>query len=190
MSSAAPVQDLPPAGGFPHTIRYKRYLPSRGPSGAVLILGTLGIMAYGWNQLFHSNAEFKEIRREKAYARIFITPLLQAETDRDLVRRLDSLKRRETEAMKDNPDWVPFDLKAPVSGIGKGGVFDPSQSEPVYHTRRYVSPTYVYLPPPKDKEAPSHAIISPQWWRGSTMFTKNPPYHHRDDFTKEHPIGK
>ncbi|KAJ1342322.1 hypothetical protein BSLG_003245 [Batrachochytrium salamandrivorans] len=116
-----------------------------------------------------------EIRREKAYARIFITPLLQAETDRDLVRRLDSLKRRETEAMKDNPDWVPFDLKAPVSGIGKGGVFDPSQSEPVYHTRRYVSPTYVYLPPPKDKEAPSHAIISPQWWRGSTMFTKVGP---------------
>jgi hypothetical protein len=32
--------------------------------------------------------------------------------------------------------------------------------------------------------------ISAQIWRGTKMFTKNPPYQDRNDFTKEFPIGK
>ena len=36
------IQDSAPAGGFPTTIRYKRDLPRRGPSGAVLLI------AAGW----------------------------------------------------------------------------------------------------------------------------------------------
>jgi hypothetical protein len=66
--------------------------------------------------------------------------------------------------------------------IGKGGVYDPSQSEPVYNTKRYVKPMYVLL---DNKET-----ISAQIWRGTKMFTKNPPYQDRNDFTKEFPIGK
>jgi NADH dehydrogenase (ubiquinone) 1 alpha subcomplex subunit 13 len=50
-------QDLPPEGGFPGTIRYQRYLPSRGPSGLVLFSGMLGIMAYGWYWLSLTNQE-------------------------------------------------------------------------------------------------------------------------------------
>ena len=114
---------------------------------------------------------YRELLREKAYARIFLAPLLQAETDRDLVRRLDCLKGREAGMMKDRTDWSVLDLKAPVQGIGKGGVRDSAQSEPVYHTKRYVSPTYVYLPQ-DNKEDTSFSILSPQWWRGSTMSTK------------------
>ncbi|KAJ3117227.1 NADH dehydrogenase 1 alpha subcomplex subunit 13 ndufa13/GRIM19 [Phlyctochytrium bullatum] len=51
------VQDLPPTGGFPQTIQYKRNIPARGPSGVVMIIGTIGIMAYGWHWLAKSNAE-------------------------------------------------------------------------------------------------------------------------------------
>ncbi|KAL2917568.1 hypothetical protein HK105_202853 [Polyrhizophydium stewartii] len=181
-------QDLPPAGGFPETVHYKRYLPARGPSGAVMILGVLGIMVYGWNSLAKANAENRELRREAAWARIHLAPMLQAEADRDIVRRMQQVKAREAEIMKDVPDWSAGDLKAPVKGLGKYGVADPSQAESVYNTQRFVQPSFVFLP--KEAEGESYSVLSPQWWRGSTMLTKNPPYHHREDFTKEHPLGK
>ena len=53
------TQDLPPTSGFPDTIRYERYLPRRGPSGIVMILGVLGIMSYGWYQVSKANAEYR-----------------------------------------------------------------------------------------------------------------------------------
>lgn len=40
-------QDLPPAGGF-ETLKYKRSLPYRGPSGAVLLLATIGFCGLGF----------------------------------------------------------------------------------------------------------------------------------------------
>jgi NADH dehydrogenase (ubiquinone) 1 alpha subcomplex subunit 13 len=42
------AQDLPPPTGFPNAIRYQRYIPKRGPSGALIFLTVAGIMAYGW----------------------------------------------------------------------------------------------------------------------------------------------
>lgn len=75
-------------------------------------------------------------------------PLLQAEQDRDLVRRLEAANAREAEIMKDVPNWSAGDLKAPVLGLGKfGDTSDPKAQEPVYHTKRYVSPSYMFLPP-------------------------------------------
>ena len=44
-------------------------------------------MTYGWYHLFHGQRERIEYGREKAWARIHLTPLLQAEEDRDQVRR-------------------------------------------------------------------------------------------------------
>ena len=44
-------------------------------------------MAYGWYHVFHGQREKIEIGREKLWARIHLTPLLQAEEDRDQVRR-------------------------------------------------------------------------------------------------------
>lgn len=65
---------------------------------------------------------------------------------------------------------------------GKGGVYDPNQCEPVYHTKRYVKPLYVSLD--------NDSVMEAQFWRGTKMFTHNPRYHERPDFTKEFPIGK
>ncbi|KAJ3086955.1 hypothetical protein HK102_012108 [Quaeritorhiza haematococci] len=173
-ASNPPIQDLPPPGGFPETIRYQRYLPKRGPSGLTMFVAMFGIMGYGWYWVAKSNAERRELRREKAWARINLVPLLQAETDRDLVRRLEAAKRREAEIMQDVPDWQAMDLKAKVPGIGKYGAKDPNAAEPVYHTDRYVQPNLVFIPP-EDK-------VPAQWWRGTKVFLRNPPYHERADW--------
>lgn len=41
------VQDLPPPGGFPNSFTFKRNLPARGPSGALLLSGVTGIILFG-----------------------------------------------------------------------------------------------------------------------------------------------
>ncbi|KAI8901047.1 GRIM-19 protein-domain-containing protein [Globomyces pollinis-pini] len=181
-STAAPVQDMAPVGGFQQTVKYKRNLPSRGPSGALLLAASVAMMSYGFYSTMNDNAERRELKREKIWARIQLVPLLMAETDRDTVRRLDSLAAKESQIMKDHPNWAPMDLKAPVPGLDKLGKRSDTAAEPVYHTERYVSPTMVFLP--------NDNFMSAQWWRGTKVFTSNPEYHKRDDFTKEHPIGQ
>lgn len=109
-------------------------------------------------------------------ARIHLVPILQAETDRDMVRRMDAVAEREAKMLSHIPDWSPMDLKKPVPGIGKNGYYDPNQAEPVYHTERHVTPTFVALP--QEQQMPA------QWWRGSRVFLKNPEYHKRPDFMR------
>ena len=48
--------------------------------------------------------------------------------------------------MKDVPGWKPLDLKAPVKGIGPDGERDEELAAPVYHSKRYVAPQYLFLP--------------------------------------------
>jgi hypothetical protein len=48
---------------------------------------------------------FSELRREKAWSRIHLVPLLLAEADRDVYRREKAMVAREKEIMKDVPDW-------------------------------------------------------------------------------------
>ncbi|KAI9140877.1 GRIM-19, partial [Paraphysoderma sedebokerense] len=115
-----PVQDLPPPGGF-GSVRYKRNLPSRGPSGAVLFAGVIGIMTYGWYWTIEGIKERRELKREKVWSRIHLTPVLQAESDREEVRRILHQEQTEAEVMKDVKGWK----------VG----------ESVYHTKRYVPPT-------------------------------------------------
>lgn len=44
-------------------------------------------MAYGWRQVFLGQREKHEMAREKMWSRIHLIPVLQAEEDRDQVRR-------------------------------------------------------------------------------------------------------
>ncbi|KAJ3226634.1 hypothetical protein HK099_004515 [Clydaea vesicula] len=177
-------QDLPPEGGFPTSIRYQRYIPKRGPSGFTLFVASFAIMGYGWYWVLESNNERRELSREKAWARIHLVPLLQAETDRDIVRRLEAAKKREqviidnqAPTVKEQRNFQALDLKAKTPGVGRYGGYDPKQAQPVYHTDRYVAPTFLLLP--KEK------IMNSQWWRGSKLFLKNPAYHERDDFSSK-----
>ena len=63
------------------------------------MLTVLAIMGYGWYRLVPGLRERQECQREKAWARIHITPLLQAEEDRDQVRRYHADLAREKELL-------------------------------------------------------------------------------------------
>ena len=93
--------------------------------------------------------------------RISLVPLLQAEMDRDMARRFDAMKKKEQEIMKNVADWKAGDLKAPVQGIDVNGKSNTNQSEPVYHSEKYIPPTLVVLP--------KESVIPAQPWRGSNM---------------------
>ena len=58
LKMAQPIQDMPPPQGFPSTIRYQRYIPSRGPSGAILFSIITATTLYGFYELsFIKNEE-------------------------------------------------------------------------------------------------------------------------------------
>ncbi|KAJ3207850.1 hypothetical protein HDU82_003246 [Entophlyctis luteolus] len=194
-------QDRPPL--MPETIKYTRYYPRRGPSGAVVFITMFVSMGVGFYYVGLNNHERHELNREKAWNRISLIPLLQAEADRDhvlfplftvyslvlsflrterkttnQVRRLASSRAKESAIMEkshSNGDWAALDLKTPVKGIARYGAYDESKQHatPVYYTNRYVRPSFVFIPPD------SGEVIPPQWWRGTRIFTLNPPYHKR-----------
>ncbi|PVV00680.1 hypothetical protein BB560_004926 [Smittium megazygosporum] len=114
-------QELPPRGGYPK-IRYKRNLPNKGPSGAVFLTGVFAVMAYGWYHVYHGIQE----KRENTYARIYLLPLLTAETQRDQYRRHLAAIEREKIIMKDVMGWE----------AGKS----------VYHTDRFVPSAVANIP--------------------------------------------
>lgn len=64
----------------------------------------------------------RELNRERIWARIYLTPILQAEADRDLYRRQMASEAREAAIMKDVPGW-----KTGMKGI--------------YNTKSYVQPS-------------------------------------------------
>ncbi|RDX53876.1 GRIM-19 [Polyporus arcularius HHB13444] len=97
-------QDMPPPGGF-ESIKYKRNLPIRGPSGLVILGGVTAVCAYGFYRLGKGNLEKRELQREKVWSRIHLVPLLLAEGDRDAYRRQQAALEREREIMKDVPGW-------------------------------------------------------------------------------------
>ncbi|KAK4107242.1 hypothetical protein N656DRAFT_785540 [Canariomyces notabilis] len=117
---------MPPAGGY-DAVQYKRNLPSRGlfRPGPLLAGGAL-LMLYGWYRVVKGIREQNELAREKMWARIHLIPLLQAEEDRDLVRRHIADQERE---------------KALVGGNFR-----------VYNADRYVRPTFAATPANVAKE--------------------------------------
>ncbi|KAI9497835.1 GRIM-19 [Zychaea mexicana] len=120
------TQDLPPSGGYSE-VRYRRYLPKRGPSGLVVVGGVAAVMAFGFYRVAQGNLERRELKRENLWSRIHLIPLLTAEADRDMHRRTVAANEREAEIMKDVKDW-------------KAG-------ESVYNNTKYFTPpSYVAVP--------------------------------------------
>ena len=71
--------------------------------------------------------EYSELERENLWSRIYLTPMLTAESDRDLYRRTEAAKAREAEIMQNVEGW-------------KAG-------ESVYNnTKYYTAPSYVIVP--------------------------------------------
>ncbi|CAP85710.1 Pc20g03810 [Penicillium rubens Wisconsin 54-1255] len=103
-------QDMPPTGGYAQ-VQYKRNIPARGFKPAYYMIGMHVIMAYGF---------YNELAREKMWSRLHLTPLLQAEEDRDQVRRHYADKAREKELLG-------TDAK-------------------VYNSDRFIRPTFAYTP--------------------------------------------
>ncbi|KAI5789865.1 GRIM-19 [Pyronema domesticum] len=126
------VQDLPPQGGY-EPIQYKRNLPFRGFRPGTYLIAMGAISAYGCYVAMQGIKEKREMAREKIWTRIHLTPMLQAEADRDDVRRYFAAQAREKELMKDVEGW-------------KGGS--------VYNSDRFVRPTYTITPP--DNSCISH----------------------------------
>ncbi|KAL2115143.1 hypothetical protein VTJ04DRAFT_10806 [Mycothermus thermophilus] len=113
-------QDMPPPGGY-EPVQYKRNLPSRGLFRPIpLLVGASVLMTYGWYKLIKGIREENELAREKMWARIHLIPLLQAEEDRDQVRRYLADQAREKELLGEN-------LK-------------------IYHSNRFVRPTFGVTP--------------------------------------------
>lgn len=63
------------------------------------------ICAYGFYETMQGIKERREMARERIWARIHLTPVLQAENDRDDVRRHFAAEARERELMKDVKGW-------------------------------------------------------------------------------------
>ncbi|KZW03849.1 hypothetical protein EXIGLDRAFT_635180 [Exidia glandulosa HHB12029] len=95
---------MPPAGGF-ETLRYKRNLPTRGPSAYAILAGVTASVLYGCYVVAKARIEQKELEREKAWSRIYLTPLLMAEADRDTYRRQQIANAREAAIMSKVPGW-------------------------------------------------------------------------------------
>ncbi|CCG82429.1 Mitochondrial distribution and morphology protein 34 [Taphrina deformans PYCC 5710] len=113
------IQDLPPQGGFA-PIQYKRNLPARGlrPSYYLLAMGAL--CTYGFYKLALGMEEKRDLQRERVWSRIYLTPMLQAEADRDTYRRRLAAQSREAEIMKDVKGWD-----------AKGSVYHGRHVEPI-----------------------------------------------------------
>ncbi|KAJ5766915.1 uncharacterized protein N7511_004531 [Penicillium nucicola] len=112
-------QDMPPTGGYAQ-VQYKRNLPARGFKPVYYMIGMHMIMAYGFYKYFHGVREQRELAREKMWSRLHITPLLQAEEDRDQVRRHFADKARANELL--------------------------GSDAKVYNSDRFVRPTFAYTP--------------------------------------------
>lgn len=112
-------QDMPPTGGY-EPVQYRRNLPVRGFRPAYLLVGLAGVMSWGFYRLGQGIREQKwvdqssllrqrddevlncghsELAREKMWSRIHLIPLLQAEEDRDVVRRDFAQKALEKELL-------------------------------------------------------------------------------------------
>ncbi|KAK3067898.1 hypothetical protein LTR53_010789 [Teratosphaeriaceae sp. CCFEE 6253] len=112
-------QDMPPSGGY-EPVQYRRNLPVRGFRPAYYLVAVGAIMTYGFYRLGQGIREQNELAREKMWSRIHLIPLLQAEVDRDLVRRTLATTAMEKELLG-------AEMK-------------------VYHGDRFVRPHYVVTP--------------------------------------------
>ncbi|KAF1810586.1 hypothetical protein P152DRAFT_467643 [Eremomyces bilateralis CBS 781.70] len=112
-------QDMPPVGGY-GAVQYRRNLPTRGFRPAWYLVGMGLVMTFGFYKYGVGVREHNELAREKMWSRIYLTPLLQAEEDRDQVRR----------------HWA--DLAREQELLGR--------QTKAYHSDRFVRPTFAVTP--------------------------------------------
>ena len=113
------MQDLPPKGGFA-PLAYRRYLPERGPPGWLIFLG---LSAYSYVNHFRWDSQMRvhaELKRERLQGELALAAAIEAERDRERMRRQVADLRVERDAMKEVDGWV----------VG----------ESVYHSSNYVPP--------------------------------------------------
>lgn len=104
----------------------QRNLPSRGFRPSIYLFGLIGICSYGFYYTMAGIREQRELKREKLWARFYLQPVLEAEADRDMVRRHYARIAREQEIMKDVEGW--------------------DAEENVYHDKKFRNPSYAVLP--------------------------------------------
>ncbi|MCJ1444407.1 MAG: hypothetical protein MMC23_004909 [Stictis urceolatum] len=107
-------QDLPPTGGYA-PVQYKRNLPLRGFKPSYYLLGMGLICTYGMYKVGQGIREQHELAREKMWSRIHLIPVLQAEEDRDKVRRYLADQAREKELLGTNTSPYHGDRMVPPS---------------------------------------------------------------------------
>ncbi|KAM8961914.1 NADH dehydrogenase [ubiquinone] 1 alpha subcomplex subunit 13 [Pelodytes ibericus] len=120
MAASKVKQDMPPPGGY-GPVDYKRNLPRRGLSGYSMFAVGIGVLFFGYWSIFRWNRERRRFQIEDLETRVAILPLLQAETDRRVLRQMRLNLEEEAKIMKDVPGWK----------VG----------ESPFHTERWVTPT-------------------------------------------------
>jgi len=70
------------------------------------------IMLYGWIKLRGGQIERRELARERMWARFHLTPMLQAEKDRDDYRRLAAMQQREDKVTEGIPNFPKKDYNS------------------------------------------------------------------------------
>lgn len=86
-------------------MRYKKSIPVKGPSSAVLAAGLIAFMAGGWYLLIRDINRRNDESIEVNDIRISILPFLQAEEDQRQVEIRAVLDAKERELMQDVKDW-------------------------------------------------------------------------------------
>ncbi|XP_043252347.1 NADH dehydrogenase [ubiquinone] 1 alpha subcomplex subunit 13 [Colletes gigas] len=98
------MQDLPPKGGYaPYQIDR---IQLRTIVGGRLGLAALYISTAVGAVLYHANCyEYRRNEIEMRSSRLAVEPLLEAERDRALMKRMREIAIEEADLMKDVPEW-------------------------------------------------------------------------------------
>ncbi|KAJ6260381.1 hypothetical protein Dda_4607 [Drechslerella dactyloides] len=143
-------QDLPPQGGY-GPVQYRRNLPPRGFRPAFYIFATFAVCS--------------ELLREKRWARIHLVPVLQAEEDRDMVRRVWAGERREELLMKDVKGWKLGSvyhsdrcISPNPQSIALNIAMASNTSNIEYEYYRFVKPSFVPTPAQITPGLPPHYV--------------------------------
>ncbi|XP_076633886.1 NADH dehydrogenase (ubiquinone) B16.6 subunit [Colletes latitarsis] len=125
------MQDLPPKGGYaPYQIdriHLRTIIGGRFGFAAFYITTTVGAILYHANSL-----ECRKNEIEMKSARHALQPLLEAERDRALMKRMRQIANEEADLMKDVPKWEV--------GTLFGELVYPS-----FPADKFISPTYSEL---------------------------------------------
>ncbi|XP_075063869.1 NADH dehydrogenase [ubiquinone] 1 alpha subcomplex subunit 13 [Mixophyes fleayi] len=143
MAASKVKQDMPPPGGY-GPVDYKRNLPRRGFSGYTMFAMGIGVMLFGYWSIGRWNRERRRLYIEDLETRVALLPLLQAESDRRILRVLRENLEQEAIIMKDVPGWK----------VG----------ESVFHTERWVPPTINELYNLRSKKEYEKEAYGFQWY--------------------------